>query len=346
MIKVIVDCFGGDHSPTENILGALEALNLHEDLFILLTGDKDIINPILEKETYDKSRLEILDAKEVISCNEVPTLATFRKKDSSLMKAIETLKDDESYAGMVSLASTGALLVGSTIKIKKLDNVIRPACIPIMPTMNNDIVAVCDSGANVDCSKEELLQFAEMGSLYLKCCFNKDSPRVALLNIGVEEIKGDNLRKEVYPLLEECKSINFVGNMESRDLLTGDYDLVVSDGFAGNVLIKSTEGTAIELLKLLKRTFTKSFKNKMGALILKKDIYEIKDFMDPNNYGGALLIGLRKLVVKAHGNAKRVSVRKSVEIVYNLAKNNFLEKMKEELAKTFVEEKQSVEEGK
>ena len=134
--------------------------------------------------------------------------------------------------------------------------------------------------------------------------------------------------------------------MESRDLLTGDYDLVVSDGFAGNVLIKSTEGTAIELLKLLKRTFTKSFKNKMGALILKKDIYEIKDFMDPNNYGGALLIGLRKLVVKAHGNAKRVSVRKSVEIVYNLAKNNFLEKMKEELAKTFVEEKQSVEESK
>lgn len=336
MIKVIVDCFGGDHSPEENVKGSLEALKQYDDLFLLLSGDKDKIEPLLKDEDYDKTRLEILDAKEVISCNEVPTMATFRKKDSSLMKAIETLKSDDSYSGLVSLSSTGALLVGTTIKLGKMENVIRPCFVPIMPTLNGGIVSISDSGANVDCSKEELLQFAIMGSTYLKCCYNIANPRVALLNIGTEEIKGDNLRKETYPLMKECKAINFVGNMESRELLTGEVDLVVADGFSGNVLIKSAEGTAIELMKLLKTTFTKTFKNKMGALLLKKDIYALKDLMNPNNYGGALLIGLNKIVVKAHGNAKNVAVRKSIEQVYNLAKNDFLSKIKEELAKTIV----------
>lgn len=327
MVKVIVDCFGGDKSPNVNIIGSLQALNEHKDLSILLVGDSSIIEEELKKHKYDKDRVSILHASEVISCEEQPTLATLRKKNSSLIKAIETLNNDESYAGIVSLSSTGALLVASVLKLKKIEGVIRPAFMPLLPTMNERFVGVIDSGANVDSSKEELVQFAIMGSSFLKCCYNITSPKVALLNIGVEEIKGDNLHKETYPLLKENKSINFVGNMESRDLLTGYYDLVVSDGFSGNVLIKSTEGTSIELLKLLKKTFMKSTKNKLGALLLKKDIYKIKDFMDPNNYGGATLLGVKKIVVKGHGNANERCVKECINQVINLSKNDFINKL-------------------
>lgn len=335
MIKVLVDCFGGDKSPDANIEGSVIALKENPDLELVLVGNRNIINDRLSRLDYDKNRISVIHATEVIECNEQPTLATFRKKDSSLMVAIEELKKDSSYAGMVSLSSTGALLVASVIKLGKIDGVIRPACMPLLPTMNRDFVGVCDSGANVDCSKEELLQFAIMGSTYLETCYEKKSPRVALLNIGVEEIKGDNLHKEAYPLLKECNAINFVGNMESRDLLTGNYDLVVSDGFSGNVLIKSTEGTSIELLKLLKKTFTKNAKNKMSALFLKKDIYGIKEFMDPNNYGGAILLGVNKTIIKGHGSANGKCVSVCIKQVMNLFKNNFIEKVSKSLTENF-----------
>ena len=334
MIKIILDCFGGDNSPTANISGAVMALKEMNDISLLLVGDEDIIKEELAKYEYDKDRVEILDAKEVISCNESPTMATFRKKESSLMKSLTTLKEDDSYAGLVSLASTGALLVGSVVKIGKIDGVKRPACLPIMPTMNHDIVGVMDSGANVDCTKEELLQWAIMGSTFLKCVYAKESTRVALLNIGVEEIKGDNLRRETYPLLKECKEINFVGNMESRDAISGKYDLIVADGFSGNVLIKSIEGTSLEFLKLLRDTFYSSLKNKIGAAFLKKDIYRIKDFMNPNNYGGALLLGLNKIVVKGHGSSKDTSVKMCIKQVYDASKGNYIDQVKEALKKS------------
>ena len=332
MYKIIVDAFGGDNSPIANIEGSVDAINKIKDLYIILMGDENIIKEELNKHKYDKSRLEVIHAPSVISCDENPTFATFHKKDSSLMMSLDKLKNDPEVSGLVSLSSTGALLVGGVIKIGKIKGVLRPACCPLLPTMNHEIVAVCDSGANVDCSKEELLQFAVMGSTYLKTAYNIESPRVALLNIGVEEIKGDNLRKETYPLLKESNLINFVGNMESRDLLSGKYDLVVADGFAGNVLIKATEGTSIELLKLLKKTFMSSFKNKLGAALLKSDIYKIKDFMDPNNYAGALLLGLNKIVIKGHGSSNARSVYESIKQAYYLAKNNFIEKLSNDIS--------------
>lgn len=338
MVKIIVDCFGGDNSPSANVAGALLALKEFNDISLLLVGNEDLIKEELKDKEYDKERLAILDAKEVIHCDESPTMATFRKKESSLMKSLTTLKEDDSYAGLVSLSSTGALLVGSVVKIGKIDGVIRPACLPILPTMNHDIVGVMDSGANVDCSKEELLQWAILGSTFLKCAYKKESPRVALLNIGVEEIKGDNLHKETYPLLKECKEINFVGNMESRDAISGNYDLIVSDGFSGNVLIKSIEGTSLEFLKMLRDTFYKNLKNKIGALLLKKDIYEIKDFMNPHNYGGALLLGLNKIVVKGHGNSKEVSVKMCIKQVYDAYKGGFIDEVKEKMKNLKTEE--------
>lgn len=227
------------------------------------------------------------------------------------------------------------------MKIGRIKGVKRPAFCPLLPTMNHGIVGVCDSGANVDCTPLYLQQFAIMGSLYMEKAYGIKSPKTALLNVGTEEEKGDLLRKETYQLLKETPSVNFVGNMESRDLLSGSYDLVVCDGFSGNVLIKSTEGACLELLKLLKSTFMASFKNKLGALLLKKDIMNIKSFMDYNNYGGAVLLGCSKTIVKGHGSSKAAAVYNCVKQAYNMEKNNLCEAISEEITKLTVTENEN-----
>ena len=293
MIKIIVDGFGGDNSPQVNVEGSVLALNEKKDLEVIITGDEDKIKEELKKYTYDENRLKIIDAKEVVSCNEKPTEAIRNRKESSLVKALIHLHDNDDVHGLVSVGSTGAVLVGAVLRIGRIKGVQRPAFCPILPTMNGGIVGICDSGANVDCDPINLKQFAIMGSLYLEKAYGIKKPRVALLNIGTEEEKGNKLSKEVYQLLKETEQINFVGNMESRDLLSGNYDLVVCDGFDGNVLIKSTEGACLEMLKLVKKTINSSFKNKLGGLLLKKSLYDIKDMMDYNNYGGGVMLGTK-----------------------------------------------------
>ena len=327
MIKIVIDCYGGDNSPIVNIEGAIKAINELKDLSIVFVGKEDEINNSLKNLEYDKSRVEIINADEIISLNEPPVQAIRTKNNSSMVKAFDLLHKDDSVNAMVSIGSTGALLAGSIFKIGRIPGVKRPAFCPILPTMNKSIVAICDSGANVDCDSLNLHQFAIMGSLYLSCSFGKKNPKVALLNIGVEEEKGDMLRKETYPILKEDKSINFVGNMESRELLSGDFDLVVCDGFNGNVLIKSTEGACLEILKLLKKTFYKSTKNKIGALFLKKDIYELKDFMDYRNYGGAPMLGIKKTVIKGHGSSTSTTVYNCIIQAYNMEKNHLIEQI-------------------
>ncbi len=322
MINIVVDCYGGDRSPQANIEGAVKAINEDKELKLFLTGKEEEIKIELAKYEYNKEQIEIINATEVIDCNESPTEAIKKKTDSSMVKAYELLKNNSDIAGMVTLGSTGAMLAGAVLKIGRVKGVKRPALCPIIPTMNGGIVAVCDSGANVDCDPIWLEQFAVMSSLYMQFGYNIEKPRVALLNIGTEEEKGDALRKETYQLLKNNDSINFVGNMESRDFISGNYDIVVCDGFAGNVLLKSTEGTALELLKLLKKSMTKNFKSKMGALLLKKEVYGIKDMMDYNNYPGAILLGVNSLIVKSHGGGKASSVYHSIKLVAKLSKND------------------------
>lgn len=331
MIKIIVDAFGGDRSPSVNVEGAVKALNEIDDLYVILSGDEDILNKELSSYKYDTSRLEILDAKDVITCDDKPTEAIKRKKESSLVKALELLKTSDEIGGLVSIGSTGAILAGGVLRIGRIKGVKRPALCPILPTMKQTIVGVCDSGANVDCDPLYLQQFAIMGSLYLENTFGIKKPRVALLNVGVEEEKGDLLRKETFQLLKETTEINFVGNMESRDLLSGNYDLIVCDGFSGNVLIKTTEGACLEMLKLLKKSFKSSFKNKIGALILKKDIMNIKNYMDYNNYGGAVLLGVNKTIVKGHGSSKAEAVYNCVKQAYNMEKNHLCQAISEKI---------------
>lgn len=333
MIKILVDTLGGDKSPAANVEGALRAVREIDDLSVVLVGNtKD--NLALLSGDYDRSRVEFIDAPDEISCNDKPTDAIRSKTESSLYKCFEALKGDDVNA-LVTAGSTGATLAGAVLKLGRVRGIKRPAFCPILPTMNGSIVAVCDSGANPECDPVYLHQFALMGDLYLKKAFGINDPRVALLNIGTEEEKGDALRKETFQVLKNEKRLNFVGNMESRDLLSGKYDLVVCDGFSGNVLIKSTEGACLEMLKVLKSTFTKNIRTKLGALILKKDIFGLKDRMDYNNYGGAVLLGAKKTIVKSHGSSKATAIYMSIKTAYETEKNGLVSAIAE-AAETFV----------
>lgn len=341
MVKIVLDCFGGDKSPKENVLGAVEALKEVKDLYLILTGDKAIIEEQLSGLSYDEDRLSTEHAPDVISGEEKPT-AAIKNENSSMMKAINLLKTQSDVDGMVSLGSTGALLAGAFLKVGRLNNVIRPAFCPILPTMKGTFVGICDSGANAECTPEYLHQFAIMGSEYMRITYGVESPKVALLNVGTEEHKGDPLRQKAYSLIKSTECINFVGNMESRTLLTGDMDLVVCDGFSGNVLLKSTEGACLEMLKMFKQVFTSSLKNKLGALLLKKSIMEKKDFMDYRNYGGAVMLGTKKIIVKCHGNGIAKTVKNCIIQAYKMQNGGINQAIEEKLAK-YAPRKQSAE---
>ncbi len=331
MIKIVVDCFGGDRSPDANIDGALLALTKLPDLAVVLTGDEKILKEKLAGKAYDEARLSIVHAPEVIGVEEKPTDAIRLKKDSSMVKAVRMLREDPEIAGIVSTGSTGALVAASMTRIGRIQNVIRPAFCPIVPSMTGGVVAVCDSGANVDVTPAHLQQFAIMASEYLKYLFDVKEPRVALLNIGVEEDKGDELRKNTFKLLQETPQVNFVGNMEARELLSGDYDVVVCDGFAGNVLIKSTEGAFLEMLKMLKRDIYSKTLYKVGALFMKGMFAKEKAFLDYQNYGGSVLLGLEKVVVKGHGSSNATAVWKCIEQAYNMQLADLSGKIAEKL---------------
>ena len=333
MIKIIVDCFGGDHSPEANIDGSLAALRRFPDLSLILTGDEKTIASKLEGRDYDRSRLSIVHAPDVIGCDEKPTDAIRLKKESSMIKAVRMLRDEDDIAGMVSVGSTGALVAAALTRVGLLEGVIRPAFCPLLPTMKGGIVGICDSGANVEVTSDYLKQFAIMASLYLENVYDVPNPRIALLNVGLEAEKGDTIRREAYEKLTALPCINFIGNMESRNLLSGSYDAVVCDGFSGNVLVKTTEGTAIELLKKVKETIFSRTIYKIGALFQKRMFADLKAFMNYQNYGGSVLLGTRKVVVKGHGSSKAVAVEKCIEQAYRMEASSLSAKIEAALDK-------------
>ncbi|MBP3203670.1 MAG: phosphate acyltransferase PlsX [Bacteroidales bacterium] len=333
MIKILIDCFGGDHCPEAPVQGALSALAKNPDLHLILTGDEAILQKELEGKSYDASRLEIVHAPEVIGCDEKPTDVVRLKRNSSMMKAIILLRDRDDIQALVSTGSTGALVTGALVRLGRIPGVIRPAFCPILPTMDGGLVGICDSGANVEVTSAHLRQFAIMASLYMENVYGVKNPRVALLNVGKEAEKGDEIRQETYKLLREMPSLNFVGNMESRDLLSGSYDVVVADGFSGNVLVKTTEGTALELLKKLKKDIFSKTLYKMGALLMKQMFADEKEFMNYQNYGGSVLLGTSKTVVKGHGSSKAVAVEKCIEQAYKMEKSQLSSQIETEIQK-------------
>ena len=333
MIKILVDCFGGDNSPQAPVEGALKALRTNKDLYLLLLGDQSLLQPQLQGKAYDSDRLEIVHAPEVIGCDEKPTDVVRLKRNSSMMKGIILLRDREDISALVSTGSTGALVTGALVRLGRIPGVIRPAFCPLLPTMEGGIVGICDSGANVEVTSAHLRQFAIMASLYMENVYGVKTPRVALLNVGKEAEKGDDIRREAYSLLQQTGGLNFVGNMESRDLLSGRYDVVVSDGFSGNVLVKTTEGTALELLKKLKKEIFGRTIYKLGALLMKRMFADMKEFMNYQNYGGSVLLGTSKVVVKGHGSSNATSVEKCIRQAYKMEVSRLSGKIEAEIAK-------------
>lgn len=333
MIKILVDCFGGDHCPEAPVQGALAALEKNPELHLLLTGDEALLQKELAGKTYDSGRLEIVHAPEVIGCDEKPTDVVRLKRNSSMMKAIILLRDREDIAGMVSVGSTGALVTGALVRLGRIPGIIRPAFCPILPTMDGGLVGICDSGANLMVTPAHLRQFAIMASLYMSQVYDVPKPRVALLNVGKEAEKGDEIRQETYKLLQETDCVDFVGNMESRDLLSGRYHVVVADGFSGNVLVKTTEGTALELLKKIKKDIYSRTLYKVGALLMKKMFQEEKAFMNYQNYGGSVLLGTSKVVVKGHGSSNAKAVEKCIEQAYKMETSGLSRQIEAAIAK-------------
>ncbi len=322
-MKVVVDAFGGDYAPDEVVEGAILAAKENKDLKVVLVGDESKIKNILNGRTQ---QIEIVNASEVITNDDTPTVAIRQKKDSSLARAFDVLKDQEDVVGLVSAGSTGAVLAGAIMKIGRIKGISRPALCPILPTIKPDkTVIICDSGANVDCKSEHLLHFAIMASAYSSIVNGIEKPAVALLNNGAEEHKGNELTKSTYPLMKTIP-VNFVGNIEARDAMLGEVDVIVADGFAGNVLLKTVEGVASGMGKMLEKEAKKNIFTMLGALMMKK-FKGIRNKMDVNKYGGAPFLGCKKIVVKTHGTAKRDVIRNTILQVVKLHENKLIEKI-------------------
>ena len=309
-IKVAVDAMGGDNAPVEPIKAAVEAVNENPDIRVVLVGKEEVIQSELKKYTYDPQRIEITNASEVIETGEPPVNAIRKKKDSSIVVGLNLVKKQEAEA-FVSSGSSGAILVGGQVIVGRSKGVQRPPLAPLIPTQNG-VSLLIDCGANVDARPEHLVQFAKMGSIYMEHVVGIKNPRVAIVNIGAEEEKGNALVKETFPLLKECTDINFVGSIEAREIPHGEADVIVCEAFVGNVILKLYEGLAKMLLGEIKKAVMSSFKSKIGGALIKGSLGELKERFNAKTKGGAPLLGLKGLVVKIHGNSHNEEVKSAI----------------------------------
>ncbi len=300
MIKIALDVMGGDNCPNAAIEGAVKAVKEMEDISIVLVGKQQVIENELKILGCSEERLSILNADEEIDCHEQPT-AAIRKKEASMVKAL-TLAAGGEVDAVVSSGSTGALLAGATLIVKRIKGVKRPALSPLLPTVNGEWIMLIDCGANTDCKPQYLQQFGVMASAYMQGVMGVEKPRVSLLNNGAEAEKGCELTKTAYKLLENAP-INFAGNCEARDILSGEYDVLVCDGFVGNVVLKYTEGLAGSIMTMLKTELSADIKSKLGAALSMDAFRRFKKKMDYKEVGGAPLLGINGCVIKAHGSS-------------------------------------------
>ncbi len=303
--------------------GCVLAIKKYPELEIIVCGDEKKIKEILNGR---EERIQICDAKEIITNDDVPTEAIRRKKDSSLVRAFDVLKENEDVIALVSNGSTGAILTGAIMKIGRIRGISRPAIAPILPTRKESDVILLDSGANIDCKPLNLYHFGIMGSCYFSALYNVENPRVGILNIGVEEHKGTDLVREGNALLKEAP-INFIGNIEAREYMSGDVDVLVAEGFAGNVLLKGSEGAVAAILSIMKVGIKSSFMSKIGYLFMKKTFGKIKDKVDISKHGGSPLLGCKKIVMKNHGSSKRSNILASIDQAITLHENKLIEKI-------------------
>ncbi len=303
MIRIAVDVYGGDNAPGCVIDGALEALRAMDDVSILFCGAQAEVEGLLNGREYDAQRVSIVDAPDIITNHESPTLAIRRKLNSSMVRAMDLVKKGEADA-VVTAGSTGAALAGGIFRMGRIRGIDRPALGPVLPTSGEHPVILIDCGANADCKPDYLVQFALMGQAYMKGVMGIANPKVGLLNVGAEDEKGNELCKAVFPLLKDHPGVNFYGNVEARDVLTGVVQVIVCDGFSGNILLKSTEGAAQLIFGKLKKGLMSSTRSKLGALMVKPALKTVKNELDYEQYGGAALLGVKGALVKAHGSSK------------------------------------------
>jgi len=330
-LKICIDAMGGDHAPSAVVEGCAQALKKYSDISLVLTGQKEMIESEIERTGADQSRIEIVDAREIIEMAEKPVAAIKTKKDSSMVRGFEYLRDQKCDA-FITAGSTGAALAGATLIVRRIKGVSRPALAPVLPTRNGSCLLI-DCGANVDCKPSYLAQFGVMGSVYMKAVMGVENPRVGLINNGEESEKGCDLTKSAYPLLAAEKSINFVGNVEGREILSGDFDVVVADGFVGNIVLKFLEGVASTLTGMLKDELMSDFTSKMGALISKKAFKRFKKRMDYTEHGGALLLGINGGVIKAHGSSNAKAFASTISQARQFIVSGVVERIKNDIAK-------------
>lgn len=307
---VALDAMGGDHAPAEMVKGAVDAINKSKQVKIFLVGREGTVQSELEKYTYDKDRIQIVNATEVIETAEPPVNAVRRKKDSSIVVGMKLVKSGEADA-FVSAGNSGAILVGGQTLIGRIKGIERPPLAPLIPTAKG-VSLLLDCGANVDARPSHLVQFAKMGSIYMEHVIGVKKPKVAIVNIGAEEEKGNALVKETFPLLKKLTDIHFTGSIEARDIPYGKADVIVSEAFAGNVILKLYEGLGAVLIGKIKEGMMSTLRSKIGALLVKPALKETLKQFDATEYGGAPLLGLRGLVVKTHGSAKAKEISNSI----------------------------------
>lgn len=327
--KVALDAMGGDNAPQAVVQGAVDVALKREDIKILLVGQEDVVNAELQKYTYPKERIEVVHASEVIETAEPPVMAIRKKKDSSIVVALNMVKKGEADA-FVSAGSSGAVLVGGQLIVGRIKGVERPPLAPLMPT-EKGVSLLIDCGANVDARPSHLLQFAKMGSIYMKNVMGIENPRVAIVNIGAEEEKGNALVKETFPLLKECDDINFIGSIEAREIPHGGADVIVCEAFVGNVILKLFEGVGAVLLSEVKKGLMTSLRSKIGALLIKPALKETMKSFDASEYGGAPLLGLNGLVVKTHGSSTAKEIANSIVQCVTFKEQDISGKIKESI---------------
>ena len=324
VLRIALDAMGGDKAPKAIIQGAVKAVNEFSDITCVLTGKENKINNILADLTYKEEAIEVVNATETVSMADKPSTVLRKKKDSSLVVGTNLVKDKKADA-LISAGNTGAIMAAGIFNIGRVSQVKRPPIATVFPSKIGKTL-VLDAGANVDSKPQHLIQFAIMGKIYAEQVLNISNPRVGLLSIGEEKEKGNKLNTETYELIEQEQMIeNFIGNVEGRDIFNGSCDVIVCDGFVGNIVLKTTEGVASYVFDLLKETLTQNLKAKLGALLLKDELTEMKDKVDYRQYGGAPLLGLKGLVIIGHGSSDAQAIFGAIKVAREAVKNNVVQ---------------------
>ncbi|CZR96502.1 MULTISPECIES: phosphate acyltransferase PlsX [unclassified Clostridioides] len=340
-MKIVIDGMGGDNAPKSNVEGAVNAIKEY-NVDLIITGDKDLLEKEFSNYEFDRNKLEIVHTTEIIENEDKPVKAIRSKKDSSMVVALNLVKEGKADA-IISAGNTGALLAGGLFVVGRIKGIDRPCLCSAIPNVKRGMTLIADCGANADCKPKNLVEFAAMSNIYARKVLGLENPKVALANVGLEEGKGNDLVKRSY---EEVKKLdlNFIGNVEAREVINAYTDIIICDGFTGNILLKSAEGVALSVMSLIKETFMASTKSKIGALLIKDDLRKLKSFIDYSEYGGAPLLGLNGGVIKAHGSSDAKAIKNAINQGIKFAKGKVVEDISQFISKYNEENKNNEDE--